>query len=430
MDDGSGRPEVPGTATSTGAFDANEIGASLREARLALGRDLIDVAGDLRIRYAYLQAIEEGRLDALPGLTYVSGFLRSYCQHLGLDGREIVNRYKTASGAGGGGTNLRVPSPVEEGRLPTRPILVLAALLAVGAYGAWYYAAGGDGGEPVERVAVLPDEFLPPTEEPAAPVATDAGEAIAETPEAVSVTPEAVAETPDAVSGALETVAEAPEAANGDAELARPAEDAPADVDAPAGDAVIAQDGQPAEDTVPPAPADSSEQAVANENGPAGVDAPAEDAAIAQGGQPAEDTVPPVPEPRPQAILGAVLAAVEEDAPAPAEITAIPTAPEAAAAAAGQATPPATAARIVLRATTDSWLEIAADGAPPVYTGVLRQGQSYEVPAQPGLSLTTGNAGGLDILVDGQAIPRLGPRGAVRRGIALDADSLLRLPGQ
>ena len=300
----------------------------------------------MRIRYAYLQAIEEGRLDVLPGPTYVSGFLRSYCQHLGLDGREIVNRYKTASGAGSGGTNLRVPSPVEEGRLPTRPILVLAALLAVGAYGAWYYAAGGDGGEPVERVAVLPDEFLPPTEEPAAPVATGAGEAVAETPDAVPETAEAVSVTPEAV-------AEAPEAANGDAELARPAENALADVDAPAGDAVIVQDGQPVEDTVPPAPADSSEQTVANENGPAVVDAPAEDAAIAQVGQPAEDTVPPVPEPRPQAILDAVLAAVEEDAPAPAEIAAIPTAPAAPAAdAAGQATPPAIAVRIVLRATT------------------------------------------------------------------------------
>ena len=57
-------------------------------------------------------------------------------------------------------------------------------------------------------------------------------------------------------------------------------------------------------------------------------------------------------------------------------------------------------------------------------TRVLRAGDSYRVPDRPGLLMETGNAGGLEITVDSETIPDLGPKGAVRRGIALDADSL------
>jgi cytoskeleton protein RodZ len=44
--------------------------------------------------------------------------------------------------------------------------------------------------------------------------------------------------------------------------------------------------------------------------------------------------------------------------------------------------------------------------------------------ASPGLKLLTGNAGGLVVMVDGQVAPPLGKDGIVRRGIALDPDSL------
>jgi len=57
-------------------------------------------------------------------------------------------------------------------------------------------------------------------------------------------------------------------------------------------------------------------------------------------------------------------------------------------------------------------------------TRLLRAGDSYRVPDQPGLVLLTGNAGALEILVDGEVVPDLGEAGKVRRNVTLDPDLL------
>jgi cytoskeleton protein RodZ len=81
--------------------------------------------------------------------------------------------------------------------------------------------------------------------------------------------------------------------------------------------------------------------------------------------------------------------------------------------------------RILLTATMESWVRVSDARDQPVWTRVLRSGQSYLVPNQPGLTLTTGNAGGLSVFVDGRKLPQLGPVGVVRRGISLEPDRLL-----
>ncbi len=57
-------------------------------------------------------------------------------------------------------------------------------------------------------------------------------------------------------------------------------------------------------------------------------------------------------------------------------------------------------------------------------TRILRAGTRRTLPAQEGLRLTTGNAGGLTVVIDGEAMPPLGKFGAVRRGILLDREGL------
>ncbi|MBM3564852.1 MAG: DUF4115 domain-containing protein, partial [Alphaproteobacteria bacterium] len=81
--------------------------------------------------------------------------------------------------------------------------------------------------------------------------------------------------------------------------------------------------------------------------------------------------------------------------------------------------------RIEIVAKADSWIQVreGQDGAMLV-TRLLRSGETYAVPDRSGLVLLTGNAGALEIRVDGQDVPSLGPEGAVRRSIALDAERL------
>ena len=81
-------------------------------------------------------------------------------------------------------------------------------------------------------------------------------------------------------------------------------------------------------------------------------------------------------------------------------------------------------ARIVLRAIFDSYVLVRDEKDGLLMTKVLRSGDEYRVPNRDGLSMLTGNAGGLRIEVDGRRVPSVGPVGAIVRNVALDPDRL------
>jgi cytoskeleton protein RodZ len=83
------------------------------------------------------------------------------------------------------------------------------------------------------------------------------------------------------------------------------------------------------------------------------------------------------------------------------------------------------AARIVIRATADSWVQIRDATQSVLLTRVLKGGESYRVPDRAGVSMRTGNAGGLEITVDGTPVPSIGRLGAIRRNVALDPQALI-----
>jgi cytoskeleton protein RodZ len=78
------------------------------------------------------------------------------------------------------------------------------------------------------------------------------------------------------------------------------------------------------------------------------------------------------------------------------------------------------APRIMLRASADSWLMVKDRAGTVLLNRVLKAGETWPVPRRTDLLLTTGNAGGTDIVVDGAATPSLGGPGAVRRDLVLD----------
>jgi cytoskeleton protein RodZ len=79
----------------------------------------------------------------------------------------------------------------------------------------------------------------------------------------------------------------------------------------------------------------------------------------------------------------------------------------------------------VLRAQAETWVQVrAGQGGQVLLNRVLQPGESWTAPAREGLLLSTGNAGGLEMLVDGQPVPGLGGARAVRRDVPISPERL------
>lgn len=138
------------------------VGQDLRAARLRRGDDLATVSKTLKIRKDHLEALEEDRLDALPGRTYAVGFVRSYADYLGLERVEFVERFK--SEIAGREEEAATPAyQVDEGerRLPQGWIIIAVVVLALIIYGGYRLAISADS-LLQQPVAPVPVRIAPP----------------------------------------------------------------------------------------------------------------------------------------------------------------------------------------------------------------------------------------------------------------------------
>ena len=146
------------------------VGQDLRAARLRRGDEIAQISRALKIRKDHLEALEEDRLEDLPGRTYAIGFVRSYARHLGLDSAQYVERYKQDI-SGRPEEQSHEPAAIhleESHRLPQawRVIAVVVALLLI--FGIWHLlSSGGDDNQPVPPAPVLAQPQAPA---PPAPV--------------------------------------------------------------------------------------------------------------------------------------------------------------------------------------------------------------------------------------------------------------------
>lgn len=110
-----------------------QIGKKLTDARRKQRLRLNHVARELNIKESYLKALEEDDYAAIPGRAYALGFLRTYAERLELDADKFVKEVQE-SGVLVGDPFYDMPTPVEEGGLPTRQVMLiaLAALVVVG----------------------------------------------------------------------------------------------------------------------------------------------------------------------------------------------------------------------------------------------------------------------------------------------------------
>ena len=56
--------------------------------------DISEVEAHTKIRAKYLRAIENEDWDLLPGPVFVTSFLRTYCDYLGIDSRPLIDEFK------------------------------------------------------------------------------------------------------------------------------------------------------------------------------------------------------------------------------------------------------------------------------------------------------------------------------------------------
>jgi cytoskeleton protein RodZ len=299
---GSGEaPTIVTVAKNEPRLPLERIGDILRTERQRRGDDLDQIAEYLCIRRNFLAALESNRYDELPADAYVIGFLRSYAEILGLDGKNAIDRYRHEMAGRRKKPALSIPTPITEGRAPSAVIMSAAAIVALLIYAIWYGLSTSD------RAAV--------TVAPALPTA-----AIAETaPEPTSHT------TTDTLSNSTATATATP--------------------------------------------------------------------------------VPPI-------------AATTQLSPA------TPAAPAATAPPAGAAIP-----HLTITADEACWILISDSNGKAIFDRVMKTGEVYKVPDTKGLSLTTGNGGGIRLTLDGAILPKLANNSSrVIRNIPLDSRYLKALP--
>jgi len=468
----------------------SSVAVDLRDARLRLGIDLRQAAEELRIRFEHLDALEDGRFDDLPGPAYVFGFLRAYAKYLGLDGEEIVSRFKSETSDFGGPLKLDFPSPQEEGRAPTGALLLIALALAAAAYAGWYYITRIDDRVTINEVPKVPARLVEEATPPSAPdtVAaaasdTDASNLGATASIATNTGPSI---TESSVSGEASIGATEPTPAVASAGGTEPTGDAAPPVSTMAVDTAkteptvvsttFATDDQashrlqPAAETPTPIstpsltaptitapliipPTTVAPAAAAPTTAVPFTPGPSETVASVEAVAPASPTTQATT----TAATGATIVATAAPAipvtvasstpkrtavvqrrqsvrparrsSATVATTAVPAVPPPPVASAdyvprsfGQGS---AGSRIEIRAEAESWVQVTGVDNELLLTRILRPGDVYHVPDQPGLVLMTGNAGGIRITVDGKAAPSLGNNGDVRRNVVLDPERLL-----
>lgn len=144
-------------------------GEMLRTARLERKLGLEEISASIHIRVAQLRALEEGNIEALPGMTYALGFARSYATFLKINSAEVVNKFKTEHGAMKPQMpELSHPVQAPENRMPDPMVAGVAAFCAILLLVLYTVFSGGD--DEIETVA----SAIPP-----APVVQLAGDTMA-----------------------------------------------------------------------------------------------------------------------------------------------------------------------------------------------------------------------------------------------------------
>jgi len=365
------------TPNATAAGSAiMQIGTQFRRLRELRGERIEDIATYLDIKATYLFGIEQGDLSGLPGRSQAKSMLRSYANYLGLDGSSLVGPLDPILASLDGDN--APPNPEVVSWFDRTSAVILTAAVVFGILAGWSWI--GD----VNRFDLL----TPPvtanvvSEEPGA---EDWEPGVDEETEAPVV-------VDDRVVASIEPSAElATEGAVG-------LSGSPSDEVAEATDALLAE-----------------LKAVAVEE-------------IATDGAAAEAVAEEVIDAAESVRLAAVEAQVVKGEERPANVLAALVAERGDGAHIYEAEN--TDARVIVRALGNVLVQITSQARDYVWTQTMKPREMLMVPNRNDLELWTGDAGSVELLLDGVILPPLGPPNTPLSGMSLTASSLLSLTAE
>lgn len=372
-------------------FDAYDVrlGDKMRGERATLGKSLLDVEREIRIRASYIAAIENADPDAFDTPGFIPGYVRSYARYLGMDPDVAFSEFcaecgfSVSHGMSAGASSIRKPeekprrnaTPKDPLIAPSTPFLparetmfsqiepgaigsalVLVALIAGIGYGGWSVL------NEIQRVQFAPVENTPD-------VLTDLD------PLDAAVKTPAESEDPTRSAGVLPPVAEEgldrlyrPEALDVPVMVAR---DAPISTLNPSEVGTFVAELPQADRQSEPEESNSIDSVIASVmSGEDGGDTPAV----------ASNTPKVVADPPPGVRLVAVRPA---------------------------------------------WVRVRAADGSVVYEGILNGGDTYSVPVtEEPPTLRVGESGAVYFEVAGKHYGPVGPNGSVTSDLALAADGL------
>ena len=353
-----------------------QIGATLKHARRLQGLKIGDVSQQLRISVDYLSKLESGAFDELPAPAYVTGFLRSYGQFVALDPSSLVARYSALTAKAAAMPNYKIPMST---RPPQRSAPAIASMLVVCAgiaYGGWYWLNGGDVND---QMAMVPNDVAATPSDSAAMRDTliDQG-----TMTVMPVDGQAQTQNMTAPVQPEKEIAAA---------AATPTPNAVTDDLAATTKTVIAK----APLTTAPAKPVEIVSAIIAPREPAVSTVDANSPVLSVDLAETQVITPISQNGKPQSAGNSAIANLRDPAQ-----------------------------EITIRAVAASWVEIVRDNGEEVMAKLMQAGDSHVVEGNTRLYLSTGNAGGLQVVVGGDDPRSIGEIGQIVRDLPLVTDKL------
>jgi cytoskeletal protein RodZ len=145
------------------------VGQELRRERELRGVALSDIAKVTKIKLNLLQALEDDKLNILPGEFFIKGMIRAYARCIGLDEDQALNLYKHSlqqKEIDSLYESRRRETPILKSRRPNTLLIVAAALIVVAVSVLVFVGFGQNKGQARSEAAAQPPRSIAETSSP------------------------------------------------------------------------------------------------------------------------------------------------------------------------------------------------------------------------------------------------------------------------